>query len=331
MISSFPIYRVEPKDRYGTDTGVDAEGRFYKYWCNHPELGHCLFKAASPDGFTPRERRWDWSEKVAAELGKLLGLPIARTELAIGYAQELGGYIDGTLSIDYTPKNGQVMSCRRFLSIVDPLYEVESLDGLDAYNVENVLHYLQMHSVGLPLNWHPPLGIENGADVMAGYLLFDALISATDRHDENLELAILEAGYFLCPTFDHGDSLGVKLLAESTSTRNFQDPKLVESCWWQNFTIEGRVEAVEISNIEAFNIAAELRPMAAIMWLEMLAQIKTDDIHAIFEQLPAERVDKVTSRFAIDLLDFNRQNLLSRSERLVIEQASIDIQEDLGR
>jgi hypothetical protein len=331
LISSFPIYRVGPKDRDGTDTGVDAEGRFYKYWCNHPELGHCLFKAASPDGFTPRERRWDWSEKVAAELGKLLGLPIARTEFAVGYAQELGCYIDGTLSIDYTPMNGQVMSCRRFLSIVDPLYEVESLDGLDAYNVENVLHYLQRHSVGLPLNWHPPSGIETGADVMVGYLLFDALISATDRHDENLELAILEAGYFLCPTFDHGDSLGVKLLAESRATCNLQDPKLVESCWWQNLTVEGRVEAVEISNIEAFKIAAKLRPMAAIIWLKMLTQIKTDDIHAIFEQLPAERIDKVTSQFTIDLLDFNLQNLLSGSERLVIEQPSIDVQEDLRR
>jgi hypothetical protein len=331
LISSFPIYRVEPKYRYGTNTGSDTEGRFYKYWCNHPELGRCLFKAAAPDGFTPEQRRWDWSEKVAAELGKLLGLPIARTELAIGYAQELGGYIDGTLSVDYTPRNGQVMSCRRFLSIVDPLYEVESLDGLDAYNVENVLHYLQRHSVGLPLNWHPPNGIKTGADVIMGYLLFDALISATDRHDENLELAILEAGYFLCPTFDHGDSLGVKLLAESISTRNLQDPKLVESCWWQNLTIEGRVETVEISNIEAFKIAAELRPIAATVSLKMLTQIKTDDIHAIFEQLPAERIDRITSQFAIDLLDFNRQNLLSRSEQLVIEQTSIDVQEDLGR
>jgi hypothetical protein len=330
LISSFPIYRVEPKDRYGTDTGVDAEGRFYKYWCNHPELGHCLFKAASPDGFTPRERRWDWSEKVAAELGKLLGLPIARTELAIGYAQELGGYIDGTLSIDYTPRNGQVMSCRRFLSLVDPLYEVESLDGLDAYTVENVLHYLQAYSVGLPVNWHPPSGIETGADVMVGYLLFDALISATDRHDENLELAILEEGYFLCPTFDHGDSLGAKLLAESRSIGNLQDLKLIESCWWHNLTVEERVEAVEISNIEAFDIAAKLRPIAAIRWLEILAQIETDDIHMIFEQLPAERIERVTSRFAIDLLDFNRQNLLSRSKSLGIESMSIDVQFDLG-
>jgi hypothetical protein len=220
LISSFPIYRVEPKDRDGTDTGVDAEGRFYKYWCNHPELGHCLFKAAAPDGCTPEQRRWDWSEKVAAELGKLLGLPIARTELAIGSAQELGGYID---------------------------------------------------------------------------------------------------------------SLGVKLLAESRSISDFQDPKLVESCWWQNLTVEGQVEAVEISNIEAFNIAYKLRPMAAIKWLEVLARIEIEDIRVIFEQLPAGRIDKVTSRFAIDLLDFNRQNLLSRSELLVIAQTNIDVQEDWER
>jgi hypothetical protein len=133
------------------------------------------------------------------------------------------------------------------------------------------------------------------------------------------------------PTFDHGDSLGVKLLAEFRSISNFQDPKLIESCWWQNLTVEGRFEAVEISNIEVFNIAAELRPMAAMIWLEILAQIETDDIHAIFEQLPAGRIDKVTSRFAIDLLDFNRQNLLSRSELLIIAQTNIDVQEDSGR
>ena len=71
--------------------------------------------------------------------------------------------------------------------------------------------------------------------------------------------------------------------------------------------------------------------MAAIIWLKMLTQIKADDIHAIFEQLPAERIDKVSNRFAIDLLDFNRQNLLSRSEQLVIEQTSIDVQEELGQ
>jgi hypothetical protein len=44
-----------------------------------------------------------WHEKVAAELGKLLGLWIARTELAISYVQELETYISGTLSMDYTP------------------------------------------------------------------------------------------------------------------------------------------------------------------------------------------------------------------------------------
>jgi hypothetical protein len=90
MSQKFPIYRVEPAYRSIAITQSDSEGRFYKYWCNHPQLGSCLFKAAAPDGFTPEQRRLDWSEKTAAELGKLLGLPVARTELAIGF-DSLGG------------------------------------------------------------------------------------------------------------------------------------------------------------------------------------------------------------------------------------------------
>jgi hypothetical protein len=92
MSDEFQIYQVEQANRAKVNTRSDSEGRFYKYWCSHPQLGRCLFKAAAPDGFTVEERRLDWHEKVAAELGKLLGLPIARTELAVGYVQELETY-----------------------------------------------------------------------------------------------------------------------------------------------------------------------------------------------------------------------------------------------
>jgi hypothetical protein len=135
----YPIYQIEEIETNFSNSGIDSEGRFYKYWCRHPKLGRCLFKAAVPDGFTVEERRLDWSEKVAAELGKLLGLPIAQTELAIGFSQELGAYIPGTLSVDYTPPNAQIVSGRRFLSITDPLYDSNKFDGSDSYNVDNRL------------------------------------------------------------------------------------------------------------------------------------------------------------------------------------------------
>jgi hypothetical protein len=72
MRDEFLIYQVEQVDRAKVNTSSDSEGRFYKYWCSHSQLGQCLFKAAAPDGCTVEERRFDWYEKVAAELGILV-------------------------------------------------------------------------------------------------------------------------------------------------------------------------------------------------------------------------------------------------------------------
>jgi hypothetical protein len=331
MSDEFQIYQVEQANRAKVNTRSDSEGRFYKYWCSHPQLGRCLFKAAAPDGFTVEERRLDWHEKVAAELGNLLGLPIARTELAVGYVQELKTYISGTLSVDYTPNGGQIMSGRRFLSIADPSYDVEQVDGADFYNIENILSRLQENSVGLPLNWIPPsapMAIETGADLMVGYLLFDAWLSATDRHDENWELALLEDGYRLCPTFDHGDSLGAKLSLEEIRGRDFGSAKLVESCWWKNRLVGGQVSAVEISTVEAFAIGVKLRPLAARVWLECLDSVDAGDIQRIFEQVPTVVVDAERSQFAIDLLEFNRQNLLKSFYSSFVHEVSLEENRD---
>jgi hypothetical protein len=310
MSNEFPIYQVEQVDRAKVNTRSDSEGRFYKYWCSHPQLGRCLFKAAAPDGFTLEERRLDWSEKVAAELGKLMGLPIAKTELALGFSQEIESYISGTLSLDYTPVNAQIISGRRFLSFTDPLYDSNKPDGSDSYNVENVLFFLEQNSVGLPLDWIPPNGVKTGADLIVGYLLFDAWLSATDRHDENWELAMLEDGYRLCPTFDHGDCLGTKLSDQEIAIEDFGCPKLAESSWWKNQIVEGHVDTTEISTTEAFTIASELRPLAAQAWLKCLSQVKDTDVIQIFDQIPLTVLTTERNRFANGLLKFNYQQLI---------------------
>jgi hypothetical protein len=322
MPSFFPIYRADPGTRLSNNTKNDSEGRFYKYWCvdaapaieNIPLLGRCLFKAATPDDFTPAQRRLDWSEKVAAELGKLIGIPTAHTELAVGYATERQTYIDGTISVDYTPFGAQIISGRGFLSTVDPLFDVDQPGGLDPYNVENVLHHLHKNSVGLPLGYALPSGIDQGVELMVGYLLFDAWLSATDRHDENWEIAVSSNGYALCPTFDHGDSLGVKLSDRDRDSKNFADPALAESCWWENRMQDGRAESTEISSLRAFTIAAGLFPDAARIWQEELAQVTSAQIREIFEQIPDNRITLGASSFAISLLEFNHHQLIGLFE-----------------
>lgn len=309
MLNKYLIYQVEQVEADISDSINDSEGRFYKYWCQHPQLGLCLFKAAVPDGYTAVERSLDWSEKVASELGKLLGLPVAQTEFAIGYAIERSEYIRGTVSVDHSPTT-QVISGRRFLSLVDPLYDVEQPNGVDPYNVSNVLYQIEINAVGLPPNWNPPPDIKTGADLMVGYLLFDAWLSATDRHDENWELAILDDGYVLCPTFDHGDSLGVKLSPQERLLGRFNLPQLTESCWWQTKKSNSRSETVEITTLEAFDNACQIKPIAARSWQQCLAAITPAQISEIFDRIPEGRISPTAAKFAIDLLEFNRQNLL---------------------
>jgi hypothetical protein len=312
VTNNFPVYRVERSTRDFDTNERDAEGRFFKFWCHHAELGRVLFKEAASDKLLIHQRRFDWSEKVAAELGKLLGLPIAQTELAIAFSPEKQEYVEGTVSVDYRSGEERVISGRQFLSMVDPNFDGIPTSSGDPYNIPNILHHLQENAVGLPQNWLPPMGIETGADLMVGYLLFDCWISATDRHDENWEIALVEEGHILCPTYDHGDSLGVKLSRESILSQNFQDPGLIESCWWASQEINGRMRAVEISNQQAFATAAEIRPMAASIWVEKLRQVRSPDIIKIIAKIPTARINSALSQFTIALLDFNSGELQSK-------------------
>lgn len=323
--SKFPIYRLE--DRSTTEIGREDDGRFFKYWANGNKLGRCLFKAAFPydssddrhatgeAATTPRFRqqhRMDWREKVAAQLGKLLGLPMAQTELATIYIPQDDTWISGSISVDYTPPVGELISLRRFLSQVDPNYDSAYSESFeDGYNVSNVMFYLHQNSVGLPLGWNGIEGIADGADLLVGYLLLDAWLGATDRHDENLEIAISESGYFLCPTFDHGDCLGSKLAREEQQSGNFADPRLMESCWWETQTIDERSETIEITTIRALEVAANIRPSAAIIWLERLSQIARERVGDIFSRIPDDLMTLNETRFSIELLEYNRQNIFN--------------------
>ena len=309
-IAKFPIYQLENRSEVEIDD--EEDGRFYKYWTHETNLGRCLFKAAFPYGDNPKQHRMDWREKVSCELGQLLGLPMARTELASICVANSDTWLPGSISIDYTPNNCKVISIRDFLSQADPSYDSAYSESFeDGYNVSNVMFYLHQNSVGLPLGWDGIEGIADGADLLVGYLLLDAWLGATDRHDENLEIAISESGYSLCPTFDHGDCLGSKLAQEEQQFGNFTDSRLMESCWWETQIIDERSETVEITTTRALEIAVNIRPSAAAIWLERLRQINLTQVVDIFNRIPNDLMTLNETRFSIELLESNRQNIFN--------------------
>jgi hypothetical protein len=302
MMSKFLVYNILNTSL--NQIQDEDDGRFLKSWIELKDLGRCLFKAGVAIEPTASQQRLDWREKAAFELGKLINLPMAKTELANFRSSKNHPGIAGTISLDYTPNNAVVISLREFITQADADYDSSYSDDFDdGYNVVNVIDLFDRHSVGLPHDWIAIEGINDAADLLVGYLMLDTWLGANDRHDENLEIAISATGYSLCPTFDHGDCLGSKLADNEQNLDNLTNPRLSESCWWE--------KDEEISTIRALEIAADIRPNAAAIWQEQLARITPKQIAEIFDRIPDDRITPTSAKFAQDLLAYNQQHILS--------------------
>jgi hypothetical protein len=129
----------------------------------------------------------------------------------------------------------------------------------------------------------------------------------------------------LCPSFDHGDCLGSKLsLGERTD--DLEDYRLTESCWWQTAEINCRSETIEITTLEAFNNACQIKPIAARSWQQRLAAITSTQIEEIFDRIPEGRVTPTAAKFAINLLEYNRTKILNLDLALIEALAQSDVE-----
>ena len=78
-------------------------------------------------------------------------------------------------------------------------------------------------------------------EVFVGYLVLDALIGNTDRHEENWAVIVSESGRYLAPTFDHASSLGFllsdpqRLERMSSKDRNYPPEAFAERVMRRNW------------------------------------------------------------------------------------------------
>ena len=148
----------------------------------------------------------DWSERIANGIATRLGLPAARTELAI--ARVGGDPVYGVISksILVAPSDDDTHSEEELVDGSELLPDPVVRGNRKRYTVEAVHHVL--HGVG------PPVDIEGDLsawDVFVGYLILDAVVGNTDRHEENWAVIDRVGDRRLAPTFDHASCLGFQL------------------------------------------------------------------------------------------------------------------------
>jgi hypothetical protein len=298
MDEKYQIYRIDPG--LILDEQVE-DGMLRKNWYLHPQLGKCLFKEAAPTQAIISDARTDWTEKVVNEIANLLGLPVARYELATGYFGKSTKLVEGVVSINCVPTNAQVFTGEEFLTRILAC----NLDDPRQYTVENVLKALDLADVKVPSNWQQPIaGIDTGAKLFVGYMMLDCLVNNSDRHDHNWEVMAVGERIELVSSFDHGLALGSTDEDEDKPTLSLADyvERYSQSCFQEGYN--------KLPTLTIFERCGRLYPDAARIWQEQLRQVTMNQIEEIFSRIPEGRITPVAAKFAIELLDFNQKRIV---------------------
>ena len=157
-----------------------------------------------------------WAEKVAAEVGGLIGVNTARVELARAgdhLATVCQSFISGDDALD--DDDGPVTTWFHGSEFLDQAmggYDINRIRPNRGHNVKNIVRCVLEFSGHGGLN---PMRWGWIFEDLASYVLLDGLIGNTDRHHENWMVAYTidagSVGFFVAPSFDHASSLGREL------------------------------------------------------------------------------------------------------------------------
>lgn len=197
--------------------GDEQLGTKPKRWLMHPTTGerwllkYVTFSTRS-DG-SKYQKGDDWAERIANDVALRLGLPAARTELAVEVSE--GESHLGIISKSVLDVPGAAGASTEELIPGNELLAAPVTAGArESYTVDAVERALRAVQTAKD----SPRGF-TAWDVFVGYLVLDALIGNTDRHEENWAVIASSSERWLAPTFDHASSLGFLLSDEQRQQR----------------------------------------------------------------------------------------------------------------
>jgi hypothetical protein len=292
----FSIFDVSDWDVVSDETSGAEE----KYWLQEPSGLLWLFKPVTvKEGHVHGE---DWAEKAVSELGRLLGIPCARIELA-----EFRGQT-GCISANLRPETfelqpGQVL----FEVCAVPGYEHGTGRHHPGHTLENIRTVLD--------DALPPPGCAlpfdaTAFDVFAGYVLLDAWVANRDRHDNNWAvlrpLIASDEPLRLCGSYDHASSLGFNL-HDDERVRRVADRSVEAWCGkgtaWR-FDYEKDTTLVQLA-VRALELAS---PDAQRHWRGRISRVSGEEVQSIIARVP--RMSDPARTFAESILSVNQRRVL---------------------
>lgn len=276
--------------------GEEFLGTKPKQWLWSPTGGRWLWKQSTMQ----RDRRHgefrkgdDWSEVVASQLGRRLGVPVAEVRLA-SRCDDLGVISRSVLA----DENESLVHGNELLSEAGITTTRKDRLGYTLDAIAEVLGGVE-----------PPAGtveIGGGFEWFVGYLVLDALVGNTDRHQDNWAVIRRRAASRLSPSFDHASCLGFQISDDERKARLDEDRAGAGVRGYAaaaRTKYEGRPHPCRV----AAEGLARADARARDRWLSAIESCSgLDDIVDIATE---ERMTPVARRFARALVEENRRLL----------------------
>lgn len=254
----------------------------------------------------------DWSEKVAAEVAALVGVPHATVELSQCDGQP------GTVSRSFLVQGDEMYHGNELLLARDPAYPLRATYRVRQHTVEAVFETLAWHATGVPADLVAPWADFDGCDLMVGFLALDALVANTDRHHENWAVVRRGRRAFLAPSYDHAASLGRNETDRRMQVRlEGTDPRVTV----HSYVAKGRSALYPEgpasrawTPLQAFRRAVAIRPSAARHWRDRIEGTSPVALETAVARVPGGRISDRSRRFAQAILLCNRERLVLGEE-----------------
>lgn len=293
-IIELPVDAPAQLEQLGTKT---------KFWYHDHAEQWTLFKEGRPGTGE------NWAEKVCCEVCRCLGLPHAKYDLA-SWKDGSGTNHAGVITPTFVPDGGRLVLGNELLARIFADYDQTRRFRAKQHTVRAVMAVTSFPELGLPMGWTPPHGFPDASAVFVGYLMLDTLVGNQDRHHENWGVVFLPGeGVFFAPTFDHASSLG-RNETDATRTERLTTKDVGRNM--ETYASRARsalfattTSAKPLTTLEAFQVAAKLRPEAADYWVEQLAKIGTATFADILGQIPDTEISEPARSFAVRLMEIN--------------------------
>jgi hypothetical protein len=282
-----------------------------KWWLRDPATkDDWLFKTVTvKDGHVHGE---DWAETAASHLAGLVGIPAAQVAMATRVDRATQVALQGSISLNLAPPLFDLLEGRLLLeAFPEYVHQPGRRGGHPGHSLENIRTIL---AEALP----PPASLlpfaATAFDVFAGYLMFDAWIANTDRHDNNWSIlrhaTEQDQPIYLCGSYDHASSLGFGVLDDKRTMRLAEHERMIKwcekgvaSCF--EHTPGQPIPSLVATARRALEMAA---PRAMAHWLARLQKVSDADVHEIMFGIPG--MSEPARNFAVSVLEINRRRVL---------------------